>query len=268
MRFWKSILSVVLMTMLLGSVAGCQPKDDTVLKVGATPVPHAEILEHIKPMLEKQGVKLEIIVFNDYVQPNLALDKGEIDANYFQHIPYLDAFTKDHNLNLIALTKVHIEPMGLYSRKVGKLEDLQNGAQIAVPNDVADVGRALAILAKAGLIELTEGVGVKGTIEDIISNDKALRITPLDAATLPRVLDDPKVAGAIINGNYALGAGLNPVQDAILLESGDSPYANILAVKAGRENDEAIKALDAALRSDEVKRFIEEKYEGSVIPIR
>lgn len=237
-----------------------------VLKVGATPKPHAEILEHIKPELAKEGIDLEIKVFNDYVQPNLALDSGEIDANFFQHQPYLDTFTQERGLKLVSIGKVHIEPMGIYSKKVTQLDDLKAGDTIAIPNDPSNAGRALALLEKAGLIKLKDGVGIKGTIQDIVSSPKQLKVTPLDAAQLPRVLTDPKTAAAVINTNFALEGGLNPTKDALVIEDKNSPYANILVVKESRKDDPNLQKLMKALNSPDVKKFIEDTYKGSIVP--
>ncbi|MGI6358710.1 MAG: MetQ/NlpA family ABC transporter substrate-binding protein [Bacillota bacterium] len=270
------IIVLLLMVVFATVLAGCsQPQEQDPnpeqqklrLKVGATAVPHAEILEFVQPVLEEQGIVLEIVVFNDYVQPNLALSQGQLDANFFQHIPYLEAFKSDHKLDLTAVGKVHIEPMGIYSSKITDISQLPVGAQIAIPNDVSQVGRALALLAKHQLIQLKEGVGVMGTVEDVVQNPLQLKITLLDAATLPRVLNDPQVNAAVINGNFALEADLNPVEDAILLEDGDSPYANVLVVKTGRESEEVVQALMEALQSEAVKQFIQERYQGAVLPV-
>lgn len=237
-----------------------------VIKVGATPKPHAEILEHIKPELAKEGIDLQIKVYNDYVVPNTALDAGEIDANFFQHQPYLDTFVKERGLKLVSLGQVHLEPMGLYSKKVTKLDDFKNGDTIAIPNDPSNGGRALALLEKAGLIKLKDGVGVKGTVQDIVTNAKQLKITTIDAAQLPRVLTDPKTAGAVINTNFALEGGLNP-KDALTIEDGkNNPYANILVVKESRKDDPNLQKLMKALNSPDVKKFIEDTYKGSVVP--
>lgn len=239
-------------------------KKSTTIKVGAVPVPHAEILEFVKPVLAKEGINLEIVNFNDYVQPNLALDKGDIDANYFQHTPYLESFSKDYNLKLAALAKVHIEPIAFYSLKNKSLDQFKNGDTIAIPNDPTNAGRALALLEKAGLIKLKDGVGVKATVQDIADNPKQLKVKAMDAAQLPRVLQD--VAGAVINTNYALEAKLNPTKDSLFIEDKDSPYANLLVVKQERINDPALLKLAEVLISPEVKKFIEEKYQGSIVP--
>ncbi|MGE5552927.1 MAG: MetQ/NlpA family ABC transporter substrate-binding protein [Betaproteobacteria bacterium] len=236
-----------------------------VLKVGATPVPHAEILQVVKPLLEKQGIKLEIVEFQDYVQPNLALDAGELDANYFQHIPYLETFAKDRNLKLTYIAKVHIEPMGLFSQKVKKLSGLRNGAVIGIPNDPTNGGRALLLLQSAKLITLKKDAGLKPTPFDIVNNPKKLQIKELEAAQLPRALQD--LDAAVINGNYAIQAGFNPVKQALFLENEESPYVNVLAVRVADKDNKNLRALAAALRSKEVKEFISQKYQGAVVPV-
>lgn len=233
------------------------------LKVGASPVPHADILKVVQPQLAKKGIDLKIIEFSDYVQPNLALSDKDLDANFFQHLPYLESFAKDHRLSLVSAGAVHIEPMGVYSKKVKKLADLKKGASVAIPNDPTNGGRALQVLDAAGLIKMKAGVGVNGTPLDIVDNPKRIRIVEVEAATLPRALDD--LDTAVINSNYALGANLNPTKDAIAMESKDSPYANVVAVRAGEEDKPAIKELMTTLRSPEVKKFIEEKYNGAVV---
>ncbi|MDQ7092000.1 MetQ/NlpA family ABC transporter substrate-binding protein [Desulfosporosinus sp. PR] len=265
-----SLLSLILVLAGCGqpqaATATTNPTGTTVLKVGATPVPHAEILEFIKPALAKEGIDLKIVNYTDYVRPNLDLDSGEIDANFFQHTPYLESFNQDHHLNLVSLTKVHIEPMGVYSKKITNLDQLKSGATIAIPNDPSNSGRALALLAKAGLIQLKDGAGISGTVKDISSNPKQLNITPIDAPQLPRVLQDPKISAAVINTNYALEAGLNPTKDSLFTEDKDSPYANILVVKDNRKNDPALQKLAKTLTSPDVKKFITDKYKGSIVP--
>ncbi|MBP2655448.1 MAG: transporter substrate-binding protein [Firmicutes bacterium] len=257
------------MIVIVSLVAGCggsnqASSSNTTIKVGATPVPHAEILEFVKPILAKEGINIEVVPFTDYVQPNLALDKGELDANFFQHIPYLETFSKDHNLKLSAIAKVHIEPMGFYSKQISNIDQIKAGDTIAIPNDPTNGGRALVLLEKAGLIKLTDGVGIKATVQDIAANPKDLKIKTLDAAQLPRVL--PDVAGAVINTNFALEAKLNPVKDALFIEDKDSPYANILVVRQDRANDPALQKLIKVLTSPEVKKFIEDKYQGTILP--
>lgn len=236
----------------------------TVLKVGATAVPHAEILNFIKPTLAKEGIDLQIVEFSDYVQPNLALADKELDANFFQHIPYLEKFAAEHNLQLTHTVAVHIEPMGIYSKKVKAIGDIADGSSIGIPNDPTNAGRALALLEKAGLIKLKEGVGIKATVTDITENPKNLKFRELEAPQLPRSLED--LGAAVINTNYALQANLVPTKDALLIESKDSPYVNILAIRKGDENRPEIQKLSQALNSPEVKKFIEDKYQGAVIP--
>lgn len=234
------------------------------LRVGATPVPHAELLEFVKPALARQGVNLVIREFTDYVQPNLALADGSIDVNFFQHLPYLQEFQKNRPLGLVAGAKVHVEPIGLYSRRVRSLREVRSGATIALPNDPSNSGRALKLLERAGLIRLKPGVGVQATVRDITTNIKRLRFRELEAAQLPRALAD--VDAAIINTNYALEAGLNPVRDALILEDRRSPYANLLVAKpATLKNPDYLK-LVRALQSPEVRAFIQKKYGGAVVP--
>jgi D-methionine transport system substrate-binding protein len=234
------------------------------LRVGASPVPHADILNFVKPILAKQGVTLVIREFNDYVQPNLALADGSIDVNFFQHTPYLTAFQKDRPLGLVAGAAVHVEPMGLYSRRVKALRDLKTGATIALPNDPSNSGRALKLLERAGLIRLKAGAGTAATTLDITSNVKRLKFRELDAAQLPRILAD--VDAAIINTNYALDAGLNPLKDALTLEGASSPYANrLVAQPATLKNPDYLK-LVAVLRSPATRTFILNTYKGAVVP--
>ncbi|PSM51378.1 DL-methionine ABC transporter MetINQ, substrate-binding protein [Campylobacter blaseri] len=231
--------------------------------VGATPVPHAEILEVIKPELKKAGYDLEIKVFNDYVVPNLAVNDGEIDANYFQHIPYLKEFNKNKGTNLVETVGVHLEPMGVYSKKIKNLSELKDGSKVSIPNDPTNESRALDVLETAGLIKLDKNVVLKTPL-DIVENPKNLEFVEIEAATLPRTLDDVEIS--VINTNYALSAGFNPLKDALALESKDSPYTNIVAVKAENKDSKKIKALNEALQTEVVKKFILEKYEGSILP--
>jgi len=237
----------------------------TVLKVGATPVPHAEILEIVKPILAKQGIDLQVIEFSDYVQPNLALNDKELDANFFQHEPYLDNFTAEHtDVKLVSAGGVHIEPMGIYSKKIKALNELKDGASIAIPNDPTNGGRSLLLLEKAGLLKLREGAGVKATVQDITSNPKNLKFQEVEAAQVPRTLDD--VDAAVINTNFAMQVNLVPTKDALFMEDNTSPYVNIVAVRAGDQDRPEIQALMKALKSDEVKNFINEKYKGAIVP--
>ncbi|WP_418871437.1 MetQ/NlpA family ABC transporter substrate-binding protein [Selenomonas bovis] len=235
------------------------------LKVGATAVPHAEILEAAKPLLEKEGITLEIVEFNDYVQPNLALNDKELDANFFQHEPYLKNFMDEHKeVKLKNAAGIHIEPMGVYSKKIKKLDELKDGATIAIPNDPTNGGRSLLLLEKAGIIKLKEGVGEKATVGDIAENKKNIKFQEVEAAQVPRTLDD--VDAAVINSNFAMQVNLDPTKDAMFIEDSTSPYVNIIAVREGDENRPEIQALIKVLHSDEIKQFITEKYKGAVVP--
>jgi len=242
--------------------ASKEDKSSKTIIVGATPVPHSEILEIVKPLLAKDGYTLEIKVFNDYVIPNKVTDSGEIDANFFQHTPYLVEFNKNQGTKLVSVGNVHIEPIGIYSKKIKALSELKDGDSVAIPNDPSNAGRALDVLASAGLIKLKD-VELKTKL-DIVENPKNLKFTELEAAQLPRVIEDFTLA--VINTNYALPAGLNPSSDALALEFANSPYANILVVKAGNENSDKIKALVKAVKSEEVKKFINDKYKGAIVP--
>ncbi|WP_438434538.1 MetQ/NlpA family ABC transporter substrate-binding protein [Gorillibacterium sp. sgz500922] len=260
MKKWLTVAASLVLAVSLGA---CGKSEDT-LKVGATAVPHAEILEHLKPILAKEGVKLEVKVFNDYVLPNTQVAEKQLDANFFQHIPYLEQQNKERGLKLVEVTGVHIEPIGLYSRKVTKLDELKDGATIAVPNDPSNFSRALLLIAKAGLIQLKDGVGYSATEKDITQNAKNLTFKPLDAAMIPRSLDE--VDAAVINTNYALAANLSPTKDALVLEDKDSPYVNILVSREDNKDSEALQKLAKALNSDEVKKFIQEKYGEAIVP--
>ncbi len=249
------------------TVAGKSDKAKTI-KVGASPSPHAEILEEAKKVLAEKGYNLEIVQYTDYVQPNKALESKEIDANYFQHKPYLDEFNQKYGTHLVAAGTVHYEPFGIYAGKTKTLDALKDGAKIAVPNDVTNEARALLLLQAQGLIKLKDGAGLTATKQDIVENKKNLDLYEVEAAQLPRSLQDVDVA--VINGNYAIEAGLK-VSDALATEKADSEaaitYANIIAVREGDEKSEATNALLDAVRSDDVKKFIETKYNGSVVPM-
>lgn len=237
----------------------------TTLKIGATPVPHAEILEIVKPLLAQQNIDLQIVEFSDYVQPNLALNDKELDANFFQHEPYLDNFVSEHKeVKLKNAGGIHIEPMGIYSKKIKQLDALPDGASIAIPNDPTNGGRSLLLLEKAGLLKLKDGVGVKATVQDIASNPKNLKFQEVEAAQVPRTLDD--VDAAVINTNFAMQVNLVPTKDALFMEDKTSPYVNIVAVREGDEKRPEIEALLKALKSKEVKDFIESKYKGAIVP--
>ena len=236
--------------------------------VGASPAPHAEILAAAKDILASKGYELEVIEYTDYVQPNNALDAGDLDANYFQHKPYLDSFNEEHGTKLVSAGAIHYEPFGIYAGKTASLEELPDKATVLVPNDVSNEARALLLLEAQGLIKLKEGVGLEATKNDIVENTKNLDIVELEAAQLPRSLSDGDIA--VINGNYAIEAGLK-VSDALAAEDSESlaatTYGNIVAVREGEEETEATKALVEALTSPDVKKFIEDKYEGAVVPL-
>jgi D-methionine transport system substrate-binding protein len=235
------------------------------LKIGATPVPHAEILEKVKPILEKEGITLEIVEFNDYVQPNLALNDKELDANFFQHTPYLENFISEHpDVKLASAGGIHIEPMGIYSHKIKSLDELKDGDTIAIPNDPTNGGRSLLLLEKAGIIKLKEGAGVKATVQDITENTKNLKFQEVEAAQVPRTLDD--VTAAVINTNFAMQVNLVPTKDALYMEDNTSPFVNVVAIRQGDEDRPEIQALIKALQSPEIKDFINEKYKGAIVP--
>ncbi|MEC8898282.1 MULTISPECIES: MetQ/NlpA family ABC transporter substrate-binding protein [unclassified Marinobacter] len=234
------------------------------LSVAATPVPHAELLEFVKPALAEQGVELDVKVFTDYVQPNIQVDQKRMDANFFQHQPYLDEFNNGRGTNLVTVTGVHVEPFGAYSSKIESLDELKEGAVVAIPNDPTNGGRALLLLQKAGLITLKDESKITATPRDIADNPKDLDFKELEAATLPRILN--QVDLALINTNYALEAGLNPSEDALVIEGSESPYVNILVARPDNKDSEAMQKLANALKSDAVKDFIMEKYEGAVVP--
>lgn len=243
-------------------------KNLEVIKVGASITPHAEILRSVSDELEKQGYKLEVVEYNDYIIPNTALESGELDANYIQHLPYLEDFNKENGTHIVSVADIHYEPFGIYAGKSDSLENLKEGAVIAVPNDTTNEARALLLLQDQGLIKLKENAGLTATVKDIADNPKNFEIKELEAAQVPKALQDVDVAA--INTNYALEANLK-LSDALASEGTDSlaakTYANIIAVKEGNENAEKIKALIDAVKSDKVKKFIEDKYEGAVVPI-
>ena len=268
-----SVLAAAALVTAAAFVSGCgsnapaggtETTKNTVVTVAATPVPHSEILNEIKPLLAKEGIDLKIIEFTDYVKPNLALADKEVDATFHQHLPFLEKFNAEHNTNLISAGNVHIEPMGVYSHKIKTLSDLSLKAKVAIPNDPSNGGRALLILQAAGLIKLKDGGTVSSTVQDITDNPKQLQFSELDAAQVPRAIDDVDIA--VINTNFALEAGLNPLKDSLFLEAKDSPYANILAIRAGDESRPEIQKLLKALQSPEVKKFIEDKYKGAILP--
>ena len=272
----KSIISVVLAGVLAFGLIGCggsgtsdksSASNDKVIKIGVSPKPHKEIVDVAVPLLEKEGYKVEITEFNDYVQPNTAVEEGSLDVNFFQHTPYLNEQNESRGLHLKSVAAIHLEPMGLYSKKIKSLDELQDGATIIVPNDASNEARALKLLAANGLIKVKDGELI--TPADITENPKNLKFEELEAAAIPRAIDDADAA--VINGNYAIEAGFDVSTDSIIKEDKDSeaakPYANIVVVKEGNENSEKIQALVKALTSDEVRDFINSQYNGSVIPV-
>lgn len=281
----KKLIAIVLTLVLALSFAACAqpeaapaetaapkttesaaPAELVKVKVGASVTPHAEILNAVKEELKAAGYDLEVVEFTDYVLPNTALEQGDLDANYFQHTPYLDNFNEENGTHLVSVGKIHYEPFGIYAGKTTDLSAIPDGGSIAIPNDGTNEARALLLLEAQGLIKLKEGITFTATVLDIAENPKNLDIKEIEAAQLARSLQD--VDAAVINGNYAIQAGLK-VKDALAIEDKDSiaadTYANVLVVKEGHENDDAIKALLAALQSDTAKKFMEEKYEGAVI---
>ncbi len=262
----KKIASILIVLLVAASLfaGGGKDKGGNVLTVGATPEPHAEMLKLVVDDLAVQGITLKVREFTDYVTPNEALENGEIDANFFQHLPYMDSFNLERGYSLVNAGGIHIEPMALYSRKVGSLDEIATGATIAIPNDPTNEGRALLLLQSAGLITLDPAAGITATPVNIVDNPRNLKFTELEAATMPRVLAD--VDAAVINGNYAIPAGLIASVDGLFVEGADSPYVNIVAVKEGNQSDERIVALVNALRSQEIVEFINTRYpNGEVV---
>ena len=279
----KKLWSIVLALTLCLSLAACggndsaaedtAPEEDVAteetaepvtLNVAASPTPHAEILLECVDILAEQGITLNVNEYGDYIVPNTAVEEGDEDANYFQHVPYLDNFNAENGTHLVSVAGVHVEPMGIYAGMTASLEELADGATVAVPNDVTNEARALLLLEAQGLITLSEEAGLEATPKDIVETPKNLEFKELEAAMLPNVLTEVDIA--VINVNYALQAGFNPVEDALAIENADSPYVNILVVKEGNEGNPAIAALIEALHSDAVRDFINEKYAGAVVP--
>lgn len=247
---------------------GAFAEEDKTITVAASATPHTEILEQAKPLLEEQGWDLEVTVFDDYVQPNLVVESGDFDANYFQHIPYLENFNEEQGTHLVNAGGIHYEPFGIYPGTKGTLDELEDGDTIAVPNDTTNEARALLLLEANGVIKLKEDAGLTATVKDIEENPHNVEIQELEAAQVPRVKDE--VAFVVLNGNYALQAGFSVAKDAIAYETSDSEaaktYVNVIAVKEGNENSDKIKALVSVLKSDEIKNYITETYDGAVIP--
>ena len=264
----KKILAIALVALLTIVSVFAQATSETQssktkIVVGATPEPHSALLSLVVDDLAAQGITLEVKEFTDYVTPNDAVEYGEIDANYFQHIPYLESFNTEHGYHLVNAGGIHVEPIALYSSKYSSLSDIPNGAVIAIPNDPTNEGRALLLLQSAGLIKLKDNAGLEAIPLDIVENPKNLKFSEIEAATLPRILSD--VDAAVINGNYAIPAGLVATRDGLFVEGADSPYVNVIAVKAGNENNPAVKALVEALKSDEVKAYVAEHYKNGEV---
>ena len=264
----KKIIALTLAVLLVIGMTACASKDDKVVTVGATPAPHCEILEVAKELMAAEGYTLEIKEFNDYIIPNDSVEEGELDANYFQHITYMNNFNEEHGTHLVSVAGIHYEPFGLYAGKAAAIDALTNGAQIAVPNDATNEARALLLLEQEGIIKLADGVGISATKDDIIENPLGIEIVEMKAELLTTTLQD--VDMAVINGNYAIGAGLK-VADALAVEAADGAaadaYMNVIAVMKGNENNEKIQALIKALKSDEAKAYMEKTYEGAVVPL-
>ena len=273
----KALALALTGAVIIGAFAGCGAKKDSSDKkeetkkivIGASPSPHADILKVAKKELKKEGYELEIKEYSDYVQPNTALESGDLDANYFQHKPYLDDFNKQKKTHLVSAGTIHYEPFGIFPGKTKALKDLKKGATVAVPNDTTNEARALLLLQDQGLIKLKDGAGLTATKKDIVENKKNLAIKEIEAAQIPRSLKDVDIA--VVNGNYALEAGLKVNKDALATEDADSigakTYGNIVAVKKGNEKTDATKALVKALKSDAVKKYINDKYDGAVVPL-
>lgn len=267
-KLFAYLLTGVLAVTALTGCGKSSKKEETVIKIAASATPHAEILEEAKPLLEKEGYKLEVTVFDDYVLPMTVVESGELDANYAVHVPYLESFNEEQGTHLVNAGGIHYEPFGIYPGKKDSLDAIEDGDTIAIPNDTTNEARALLLLQDNGLLTLKDGAGLTATVNDIVDNPKNIKFQELEAAQVARVREE--VAFVVLNGNYALEAGLSVAKDSIAFEKSDSEaaktYVNIIAVKEGHENDEGIKALVKVLQSDEIKKFINEKYDGAVVP--
>ena len=268
----KLIAAALTGALVLGTVGTSvvfAADDDKTITVAASETPHSEILEAAKPILEEEGYDLEVTVFDDYVQPNEVVDSGDFDANYFQHVPYMEQFNKEKGTKLVDAGDIHYEPFGIYPGTKKSLDEIADGDEIAVPNDTTNEARALLLLQDNGLIKLKDGAGLTATKKDIVENKKDLAIKEIEAAQIPRSLKDVDIA--VVNGNYALEAGLKVNKDALATEDADSigakTYGNVVAVKKGNEKTDATKALIKALKSDTVKKYINDKYDGAVVPL-
>ena len=268
------LLGSVVLSLALTGCGGAKKGDakvevpadgDNKIVIGVSPTPHGEIIEGLKPEFEKEGLDVEVVNFDDYIQPNLQLEAGDLDANYFQHKPYLDSFTEERNIdNLDVLGYVHIEPMALYSEKYKSVDEIEDGAEIIIPNDPSNGARALILLEDAGLIKLKDKTNLNSTEKDIAENPKNLKFTAMDAPSIAQVYKDS--GAAVINSNFAIGQGLDPTKDSIFLESKDSPYANLVAIRKEDADKEKFQKFLKVLNSEESKKFIEETFKGAVIP--
>ena len=262
---WLALgLAALLLTGCGGASKDNAPPEKKTIKVGVSAGPHAEIMEEVKKVAAKDGLEIQIVEFNDYMTPNIALSQGDIDANSYQHQPWLDNQIKDRKYEFVSVGKTVIFPMGIYSKSIKQISELKDGATIGIPNDPSNSGRALALLEKAGVIKLKQGAGIKATVADIVENPKHVKISELDAAQIPHSLVD--LDAAAINTNYAIVAGLIPTKDSIALEDSNSPYANLIVVRTKDKDDPVFQRLLKAYHSPEVKKWIEEKYKGSFVP--
>lgn len=261
----KKIAALFLALVFLNTLSAGNADELKKLKVGATSGPHSEILEFLKEGLKADGIDLEVYAFSDYISPNAALDQGDLDANSYQHQLFLDTQNKDRKYKLVSVAKTVVCPMGFYSKKIGNIDDLKDGATVSVPNDPANVGRALVLLEKKGFIKLKEGTGYRASVLDIVENPKKLRIIEIEAPQLPRVLDDVDIGA--VNVNYAVEAGLSPLKDSILLEdAATSPFANLIVVREENRDDPLVKKLIEAYQTDETAKFMIERYKGGFVP--
>ncbi|MDD3916132.1 MAG: MetQ/NlpA family ABC transporter substrate-binding protein [Synergistaceae bacterium] len=261
----KKIAALFLALVFINGVSAGNADELKKLKVGATSGPHAEILEFLKEGLKADGIDLEVYAFSDYISPNAALDQGDLDANSYQHQLFLDTQNKDRGYKLVSVAKTVVCPMGFYSKKIGNIDDLKDGATVSVPNDPANVGRALVLLEKKGFIKLKEGVGYRASVLDIVENPKKLRIIEIEAPQLPRALDDVDIGA--VNVNYAVEAGLSPLKDSILLEdAATSPFANLIVVREENRDDPLVKKLIESYQTDETAKFMIERYKGGFVP--
>lgn len=273
-KLFAIVLGLVLILTACGSKKDDQkaeapaenaPAESNEIVIGVSPVPHEEIIENLKDDFKEAGLDVKVVVFDDYIQPNIQTNEGDLDANFYQHIPYLDAFNKEQGTDLVSIGGVHIEPLGVYSDKISDLNDLPEGATVIIPNDTSNGARALLILEKNGVIKLKDSTDVNATEQDIVENPKNIKFVPMEAASIAGVYKDADAA--VINSNYALGAGLKPGTDSIAIEDAvDNPYANVIVVKKGREGEEKFKKFMEVLQSEKTKKFIEEKYEDAIIP--